>query len=124
MNTWQPKATTTGELQLFKGADLLLNEGVIEFLVECQTQLKSCYTNELHDTSPTQVLRTLVTEYEWDKGEDSRGNLKVWKSLPYSFKEGEEELRVTVVLNKGVLHLDIRPWGHYRNGGSKPKWQS
>jgi len=96
-----------------KGAHLVLNEEILNFINSCVLDVKACYTDEQHDKDPARVIAVLTdedaTDKPWTKEKDNFGH-KAYRSMPY--KKGE--LRVTVVLTKrGELKFDVREW--YKN---------
>jgi hypothetical protein len=92
-----------------KGAHLVLNEAVMTWLSAALSDVRSVYTDELHDETPEKVITGLLAEggrsLPWASEKDTFGN-KAYTSMVY--KEGE--LRVTAVHNKRGLSLDIREW--------------
>lgn len=96
--------------QLFpgKGAHLVLNQEVLDFLRESLERIESGYSDEDHDENPAGVLDEIANAEDtpWTSSKDNFGT-KLYAAMPY--KEGE--LRVTVVLTgKNELKLDIREW--------------
>jgi hypothetical protein len=109
-----------------KGCHVMLNEELLEFLQEAlydlvpyaneqdYTDPEPAYTDELCDSNPEQVLKNLEAK-GWTRTDDKFGK-KAIKSMQYPASTPPletDEFRVSVVLQKGVLKLDIRPWGVY-----------
>jgi len=89
-----------------KGAHLVLNEEILEFLMEALRIVNHDYTDALHDSEPGVVIDNLVAEEGWSEEKDNFGR-KAFTHMKY--KEGE--LRVTVVHTKrDELKLDLREW--------------
>jgi len=89
-----------------KGAHLVLNAEILEFVREALTTVDKYYSDEHHDNEPGIVIDDLLTEPGWSEEKDNFGR-KAFTLM--SYKEGE--LRVTVVHTKrGELKLDIREW--------------
>ena len=91
-----------------KGAHLVLNEDVLDFVNTCVDDVKAAYSDEKHDSDPAWVIAVLTDEdlHGWTEEKDTFGR-KAYRSMPY--KKGE--LRVTVVLTKqNELRFDIREW--------------
>jgi hypothetical protein len=94
-----------------KGVHAVLNQEVLDFVKACLEDIESCYSDEIHDSEPIDVINTLKG---WDRDEDEKWSElkdnfghKVFRIMPYK----DQELRVTVVLTKqGELRLDIRQW--------------
>jgi hypothetical protein len=108
-----------------KGAHLVMNEAVLQFLEDALDDISRVYSDDIHDNDPGLVVNALEAGktygvnpeslgLKWTPEEDKFG-YKVYTSMPYAVNGHETgELRVTAVLKKGEsLHLDIRPWGHY-----------
>jgi hypothetical protein len=95
-----------------KGIHLVLNEEYRNFVARALEDIDQCYSDDMHDEDPQQVIMALTSGDEdlalgkWGYEKDNFG-VKAIARTPY--KNGE--LRVTVVLtNKGELKLDIREW--------------
>jgi predicted neutral ceramidase superfamily lipid hydrolase len=120
--TTRSEEDTVARVAPGKGAFLILNEEVLNFLREALDDVKLIYTDDLHDTKPNTVLTLLaagkveqdgevVELLDWTEEKDSFAK-KAYAAMPY--KKGE--LRVTVALTKNrntdvqELKLDIREW--------------
>jgi len=94
-----------------KGAHLVLNEEILDFVRGTLEDINGVYSDEQHDESPALVIDGLLDgeimhENTWTEENDNFGR-KAYASKHY--KEGE--LRITVVFTKrGELKLDIREW--------------
>lgn len=91
-----------------KGAHMVLNQGVLDFIEASLEELSEFYTDGGHDEAPEVIQEQLlaIEGSEWIEEKDNFGR-KVYRTMPY--KKGE--LRVTVVLTKqNELRLDIREW--------------
>lgn len=96
-----------------KGAHLVLNEEINGFVLTALSDIRVCYTDEIHDADPRLAIARLLSgsaenelELTWVEENDDFGR-KAIASMAY--KSGE--LRVTVVLTKrNELKLDIREW--------------
>jgi hypothetical protein len=98
-----------------KGTHLVLNESVLGFLVQALDDIRTRYSDEKHDNSPSEVIKDLEAD-GWTVEKDSFGT-KAYTKRPYAISGQQEqkgELRVGVVLTrKDELKIDIRPWGEY-----------
>lgn len=105
-----------------KGLHVMVNDRLIEFLQDALYDLvptainndETAYTDELNDQNPEQVLRNLEKK-GWTRVDDRFGK-KVYRAMPYPAStppRPEDEIRVTIVLNKGALKIDMRCWGEY-----------
>jgi hypothetical protein len=97
-----------------KGLYVMLNQELLDFLWEARKEVDDVYTDELNDKDPGLVLRRLG-ERGWTYEKDRFGE-KQFKSIQYPAStppQEDDELRVTVVLKRNALYLDIRPWGTY-----------
>lgn len=99
-------------LQPGKGAHMVLNQSVLDFVEASLDMISSVYSDEDHDNNPKAVLDALLAyevvegDVAWQEEKDSFGH-KAYRTMPY--KKGA--LRVTVVLTKqDELRLDIREW--------------
>jgi hypothetical protein len=94
-----------------KGAHLILNESVRDFVAQALADVGNVYSDQLHDANPMAVITLLsdpddAPRFKWVQEKDNFGT-KAYVAMPY--RDGE--LRVTVVLTKkGELRLDIREW--------------
>jgi hypothetical protein len=110
---YQPQAPAKKELGPMKGAHLVLNQEVLDFIRESLEVIAEVYSDEIHDSDPASVVNALE-ELGWGVTEDKFG-YKVYNKITYAVNGHETgELRVTAVLKKGKeLALDIRVWGEY-----------
>jgi len=97
-----------------KGAHLVLNEEILEFLRGSLNDVDQAYSDAQNDQDPEYTIAELESWEGWTKEKDNFGT-KVYAARVYPVNGHEAgELRVTVVLNKkGALNLDIRVWGDY-----------
>jgi hypothetical protein len=104
------------DLKPFKGAHLVCNEGILEFIQKALRDVDEVYSDERHDMTPELVQSELEDMEGWTTVKDKFGT-KVYKARPYAQagqQEQKAELRVGVVLTgKRELMLDIRVWGMY-----------
>jgi hypothetical protein len=108
--------------KMMKGANLVLNEKVLQFIQEALTDISGdgneapAYSDDLADENPTLVLKNLEDK-GWERTMDRFGD-KAVKSMPYPASTPAlptDELRITAVIDHRtkVLKLDIRPWGQW-----------
>ena len=97
-----------------KGAHLILNENILEFLIRSLKQIDTAYSDEKADDNTKAIFDELY-QMGWEEVEDKFGR-KAYEYLIYPVGPagGQGELRVTVVQTKQGLMLDIRPWGLYQ----------
>ncbi|SRR5216684_602215 len=110
-------------LKPFKGADLVLNQEVLDFLSDVLGVLTGsdsdggvrsapAYDDATAEETPEKIIQKLL-KLGWEESRDSYGH-KAYMSTPYPATVHGGEFRIGVVLkNNGVLHLDIRIWGEY-----------
>ena len=116
-----------------KGCHVMINEKLIEFLQDTLGDLippvlggrqPAAYSDDLCDRAPETVLSKLE-----DKGwtiENDKFGRKAYRAIQFPASTPPlptDEFRVSVVLQKGVLKLDIRPWGQYELHGAPAKRQ-
>ena len=92
-----------------KGVHISLNEATSRFLESHLDELwKALALEDQGDghTKNEQVMTNLVEDYGWVSTSDSFGK-KAHVALMW---KGDTELRVTVVLRKNTLRIDIREW--------------
>lgn len=119
---------SSNSLQPMKGAFLVLNEQVHEFITRALYDIGETYSDERAAEEPEEILLDLVkgtpgesgelSGLEWRPVEDDFGK-KAYVSMPYALANqvGQDgELRVTVIILKkdGTMNIDIRTWGKYR----------
>jgi len=113
--TFKPDET----LKPLKGAHLILNESILSWiqgrLDEAHEILGYGNMDEMVEQDVKGLLDDLLEVDGWYEVKDRFGR-KVFSSRPYPIsgqQESKGELRVGVVLTRGELMLDIRPWGVY-----------
>jgi hypothetical protein len=97
-----------------KGLNIALNQQLLDFLWEARKEIDDVFLEELVDKNPKKILDDLG-EIGWTRVKDRFGD-KAIKSRPYPAStppRDTDELRVTLILRKGILYLDIRLWGSY-----------
>lgn len=100
------------ELRMLKGAHLIFNQELLDFLRRTLQEIDSVYTDTQNDKDPQVIIKNL-RELGFDYMVDSFGK-KVFRATPYPANEHGGEFRVGLVLQRGgVLKLDVRPWGTY-----------
>jgi hypothetical protein len=75
------------------------------------------WDDDIADESPVRILDSLEHDYGWIRVKDKYAD-KAYKSMHFPAStppRPTDELRVTVLLKNGALHLDIRPWGQWNN---------
>lgn len=92
-----------GELAPGKGIHIDLDIATVDFLKHTCDEV---YEADAKSESSEHVIRLLVGEYDWTFTSDSFGD-KAHKA--HSISMGTE-LRVTVVLKRKELKLDVRTW--------------
>jgi hypothetical protein len=96
-----------------KGAHLILNENILEFLRGKLSQIEQFYSDEQADEDAKAILDDLEAS-GWVRVKDKFGD-KAYEYIVYPVgpSNGQGELRVGVALTRSGLMLDIRPWGEY-----------
>lgn len=112
-----------GDFGPLKGGFMVMNDEVIKFLSDALYDISEAHSDELQDEDPGAVPAALIagvntgTGLVW-KAEQDRFGEKAYTEIPYATTaddDGKGILRVTVVLKRGALSLDIRPWGTYKD---------
>jgi hypothetical protein len=82
------------------------------------------WDDEVADSAPSRILDELE-KIGWTRYQDNYGD-HAYASIRYACStpaRDTDELRLNVVLKKGVIHLDLRPWGWYdESDRSRGRW--
>ncbi len=97
-----------------KGFHGMFNQELLEHFGKALDDLTEVYDDEAADESPGEILAGLE-ERGWHKEKDKFGDKRyITTSYPASSPPlSTDELRISVILRKGALYFDLRPWGQY-----------
>jgi len=114
-DTFEPNTA----LKPMKGAHLVLNESILSWLQGRLDEAHEILGYGCMDDKVEEDVKSLLDELTqvdgWHELKDRFGR-KVFAARAYPISGQQEqrgELRVGVVLTRGELMLDIRPWGVY-----------